>query len=867
MHETAFCPTADEYRRLAWGQAQPLEAEPLLTHLESCEGCGRLFGSIPEHDPLADLIRHAGARLDVGVSKSIAQLIDRLSRLGLESAAAPGAMAHGLTPTQILPEVGEPPARGLYNWLDPPEAEGELGRLGSYRVLQVLGVGRMGIVFRSEDPDLERIVALKAMLPTLACREGARHRFLREARATASIRHDHIVSVYQVGEDRGVPFLAMEFLEGETLEVRLEHEGKLPVGEILRIGREMALGLSAAHRRGLIHRDIKPANVWLEAETGRVKVLDFGLVRAAGALSELTQDGAIVGTPAYMSPEQAQGRDVDHRCDLFSLGCVLYRMATGEPPFSGTDTISTLLAISTYMPPPPAQVEAGLPPTLSELIMDLLAKAPAKRPSSAQVVAETLEQLARPPAIGQSAPKTMNRRRWLIPAGLATCLVLTGLALLWAGGAFRLSTKEGVIVLEDLPPNAEVLVDGATATVKSGPDGKCFEVQVAPGERSLLIKAAGFKAKTQDVTLSTGERKPIRIHLEPSPPQTPEGSNRAASHGERESPWPADAPRPAIAPFDSEQARKYQQAWATYLGVPEDFTNSMGMKFRLIPPGEFTMGSTPEEIEAARPLLHTATEAARPQRVTSEGPQHRVVLTKPFYLGVHEVTQRHYERLTGTNPAEFSPTGLRKERIVGKDLRDWPIENMTWFDATRFCNRLSEAEQLPAAYRITAISTFPTGGVGYRLPTEAEWEFACRAGTTTLFWSGDDGESLARTAWFGANNSGNTVKPVGTRAANPFGLFDVHGNVWEWVEDGWDPLAYQKMVGPSVKNPRSDTAVEGRRVIRGGDFFMSPAECRSACRDGCVADTHWDDVGFRVALAVEAVRGMKKPRESPPAPP
>src|SRR5581483_10009311 len=115
-----------------------------------------------------------------------------------------------------------------------------------------------------------------------------------------------------------------------------------------------------------------------------------------------------------------------------------------------------------------------------------------------------------------------------------------------------------------------------------------------------------------------------------------------------------------------------------------------------------------------------------------------------------------------------------------------------------------------------AIASFPTGADGYRLPTEAEWEFACRAGTTTLFWSGDDGESLAKAAWYGANNTTSTVKPVGTLAPSPFGLFDMHGNVWEWVEDGWDPLAYPKRGGAAARDPRSDATLEGRRVIRGG---------------------------------------------------
>src|SRR5437764_5748351 len=164
------------------------------------------------------------------------------------------------------------------------------------------------------------------MRPALASGKAARQRFLREARAAAAVKHDHIVTIYAVGEDRGVPFLAMEFLEGEPLDARLEREKNLPMAEVLRIAREISEGLAGAHDKGLIHRDIKPANVWLEGQWGRVKILDFGLARAAREHAQLTQTGAILGTPAYMAPEQARGETVDARCDLFSLGCVLYRM-------------------------------------------------------------------------------------------------------------------------------------------------------------------------------------------------------------------------------------------------------------------------------------------------------------------------------------------------------------------------------------------------------------------------------------------------------------------------------------------------------------------------------------------------------------
>ncbi len=199
------------------------------------------------------------------------------------------------------------PNANLTDFLSPPQSGDELGRLGKYRILKVMGHGGMGVVYKAEDPVLKRSVAIKAMLPGVAAGASAGQRFLREAQTMAAVEHDHIVRIHDVAEERGVPFLAMEFLKGEPLDVRLERDGKLAAAETVRIGREIAAGLQAAHERGLIHRDIKPANVWLEAPRGRVKILDFGLARSAEQESMLTQQGAIVGTPSYMAPEQARG--------------------------------------------------------------------------------------------------------------------------------------------------------------------------------------------------------------------------------------------------------------------------------------------------------------------------------------------------------------------------------------------------------------------------------------------------------------------------------------------------------------------------------------------------------------------------------
>jgi tRNA A-37 threonylcarbamoyl transferase component Bud32 len=309
------------------------------------------------------------------------------------SSALPSKV-ESLALSQPGPATGAPVELG---WLAPPQQPGEMGRLGPYRVLDILGSGGMGIVFRAEDTQLQRPVALKALLPSRTDMGIARQRFLREGRAAAAIKHDHVISIYQVGEDGGVPFLAMELLKGESLEERLEREGSLPVADVLRIGREIALGLSAAHAHGMIHRDIKPANIWLEGEAGRVKIVDFGLARA-GSEVQLTRTGIVVGTPAYMSPEQAAGKDIDARCDLFSLGTVLYRLATAELPFKADDPLGLLIAIGNDPPVPPWEINPALPQALSELILSLLAKDRRYRPASAKVVIDALESIESDPA-------------------------------------------------------------------------------------------------------------------------------------------------------------------------------------------------------------------------------------------------------------------------------------------------------------------------------------------------------------------------------------------------------------------------------------------------------------------------------------
>jgi formylglycine-generating enzyme required for sulfatase activity len=214
-----------------------------------------------------------------------------------------------------------------------------------------------------------------------------------------------------------------------------------------------------------------------------------------------------------------------------------------------------------------------------------------------------------------------------------------------------------------------------------------------------------------------------------------------------------------------------------------------------------------------------------------EKPQHEVRITRPFYLGVHEVTQGQYQAVMGQNPSHFK----------GSD--DLPVERVSWLDAVRFCNKLSEREGRKSCYRIEGYAVTIAGGDGYRLPTEAEWEYACRAGTTTRFSFGDDENALGQYAWYSANASRQT-HPVGEKPPNGFGLYDMHGNVWEWCWDGYDPGYYKR--SPAVDPPGPGAAPA--RVLRGGGWIDVPRHARSAYRFRNVPGNRNDDLGFRLAL-------------------
>jgi hypothetical protein len=336
--------------------------------------------------------------------------------------AAPSPVPGGSgTVVSTQPDAGQPK-------FGPPAATGELGRLGPYRVVKQLGAGGMGAVYMALDTRLNRRLALKVMLPTFAANSAAKERFLREAKAVAQISHDNVVTVYEADERNGVPYIAMQFLQGMPLDEYLKNKGTPPLAHAVRVTREAALGLAAAHAVGLVHRDVKPGNLWLEAPNGRVKVLDFGLAKPVGTGADLTGTGMVVGTPAYMSPEQARGLKIDHRTDIFSLGVVLYRLLTGRNPFAGPNVMAVLMALGTEEPTPVRELNPNVPESLAALTHQMLAKKPDDRPASATAVADRLRGILDPPRADVSTPP---------PAVHAGPVVVLPMSISVAPGAFE----------------------------------------------------------------------------------------------------------------------------------------------------------------------------------------------------------------------------------------------------------------------------------------------------------------------------------------------------------------------------------------------------------------------------------------------
>ena len=365
-------------------------------------------------------------------------------------------------------------------------AESPIGQnLGHFQILSLLGKGGMGEVYQARDMKLDRTVALKILSPVVAMNGERMQRFVREAKAASALNHPNVAHIYEIGEADGVSFIAMEYVEGQTLDARINGQ-PMAICEVVEIGSQIADALSEAHRKGITHRDIKPANVMLN-ERGQVKVLDFGLAKVAQpTVPKLAGDigttasGVVMGTVPYMSPEQAMGEEVDHRSDIFSLGVVFYEMMTGRRPFAGATRSETIAAILRDEPSPLSEQVPNCPSSLERIVNSCLAKAPVARyQTTSEVVAELRVAIAEgnqsaPAAVRPVALRGARRllKEWPRWAALVGVIALIGLAAVYYPASRGGVAETPLKTIAVLPPRPlqtgernEALELGTTSTL------------------------------------------------------------------------------------------------------------------------------------------------------------------------------------------------------------------------------------------------------------------------------------------------------------------------------------------------------------------------------------------------------------------
>jgi eukaryotic-like serine/threonine-protein kinase len=562
MADRYGCPNRGDLERMILNQLPAETARQIEDHLARCGHCRHALEQCVASDELLDAVRRSRG-MTSDPTKTIYLPVD-----WLRGAVLTWIRAHDSTQTE---KNARPlSTEDVKRLLDPPQAPGELGRVADFRVLRVLGVGGMAVVFEAVDSRLNRHVALKLMHPAVASKAVGVARFMREAQSAAALKHEHVVTIYQVGMHGTAPFIAMELLHGESLDDRLA-KGPFAIDEVLRIGREIAEGLAAAHAQGLLHRDIKPANIWLEQPAparndavkpapailesapqpngkrrpDKVKILDFGCAKVWTDESGITHFGLLIGTPAYMAPEQLTGKAVDPRSDLFGLGCVLYRMASGRPAFGGDDLLAVVRSLALDNPPPLARLDPQIPRAFSDLVDQLLSKKADVRPASAQAVVDRLEEIeqrrGKPQRIEPAEtplPKPLRTRfsrdtsRFAAVLGLAILLPLV--CYLFGAQLIRIATNKGEIVIEVDDPSVGVTVSENAVVIHDG-RGQA-EIVLAAGDHQLAVtlkQPSGTSSfETEKFTLERGGKKILKVRRELIPPATasiPAPTDRSAA--------------------------------------------------------------------------------------------------------------------------------------------------------------------------------------------------------------------------------------------------------------------------------------------------------------------------------------------------
>lgn len=369
----------------------------------------------------------------------------------------------------------------LNRFLDPSENPDEIGKIGRFRIIEFIASGGMGLVFRAIDPELDREVCIKLLSPNLEFNAESKTRFERESREVSRMRSERIVTVLEVGQQRGLPFFVMPMLEGMSLRTMLDQCNRMSPQRALRLTRQIAEGLKYAHDRNVLHRDIKPDNLWL-TNNADVILLDFGLARSTDNATPITRSGTVIGTPSYMSPEQVTGKPLDQRSDLFAVGVVLIEMLTSESPFKRANLFSTLISVAgDEIDIEQLDPNREIPDGLRNLVRRLLKKDPADRIESAGELIKCLDQITASPqmdlGVGEGR-RGRGDRGWgrLVAAGMLG--VTIGVLLSLGALAIWNANDKGTLVVSTDDPNVEIKVAGEKVSIHDPMTDRNFEIRI-----------------------------------------------------------------------------------------------------------------------------------------------------------------------------------------------------------------------------------------------------------------------------------------------------------------------------------------------------------------------------------------------------
>jgi len=729
---------------------------------------------------------------------------------------------------------------------------------GKYVLQQRIGRGSMSVVFRalqSGPMGFRKPVAIKQLVARSGERERYLKRMVNEARISGLLRHRNLVEVYEFDEVDGTYYLSMEYVPGPTLYqlmARIAQQGPFPLEVAGSLLLQLCDGLAYAHEAvdetgrpmELIHRDIKPTNVMLSVE-GLIKITDFGVARASTNLYRTQTAHVTRGTPYYMSPEQVRGKPIDRRSDLFSLGALGVQMITGVPLFADDNPMVAMQNVDRADVSLALDRVGHIAPELVDVLQRALRREPRERFEDAAAMAS---------ACGQAVPSPASRdalaswlKAWMAaPRAIDTSTALPApppgvgpdgtdpdqLTRPWyppvegRGAAGQQEATQPALWVTDLPPSdiSDLALDSVpelSLTTSDSEDGdRSFPPDLTVTEEPPANLAATVES-VADLTATEESVAQDPVDTADAPPdltatEEPQADLTATEESVARDPRDTEEVEPlrdGDSVYDlSPAAEPSDESLPSYVmgeEEPATRTGRGGLYLVRIAPTTFWMGSAESE-------------------VGREGDEdlHEVHITQSFRIAATVLTRASWRELYGAE-------GGRPEN------GDLPVTGISWYDAVRLCNDLSERDGLKPAYRVSEGAVhWDRGATGFRLPTEAEWECAARAGAPTCFAGSDDPDLVA---WH-AGNSEAGFHPVGELRPNAVGLYDMCGNISEWV---WDIYAPYPTGGASVdpRGPLTGTL----RVHRGGSVFSPVEEVRSARRHiGGPPQPH-ADVGIRLA--------------------